>query len=67
LSRVEALHRSVDVAGQAEDLGVVDFRQLRDSLDESSRIAALSNLYDSAKGLLASQDVVCEDLLHVRA
>lgn len=67
LSTVETLDGSVDVAGQAEDLGVINLRELRDGLNESTRIFALSDLNDSSERLLSLHNFVSEDFLHVRA
>jgi len=67
LSTVETLDGPINVGRQAEDLGAVNLRKLRDSLDESTRVLALSDLDDSSKRLLALHDFISEDLLHVRA
>lgn len=67
LSTVETLDGPINVARQAEDLGVVNLRKLRDSLDESTRVLALSDLDDSSERLLTLHDSIREDLLHVRA
>jgi len=67
LTRVEALDRSINVGGQAEDLGVVDLRKLRNVLDERTRVRTLSNLDHTGKSCLATHNAVSEDLLHVRA